>query len=108
MKKTFLTVVILITIMIVYSCKDDSVTEPDQSMQSNALLEKKSGNTGSLEEATESKFLKNVNKKLEGKNFRVFLAEWITSAGSEQAGQTVYAFNVGNKQLGHHFVPGDP
>lgn len=50
-----------------------------------------------------------VNTKLEvgGSNFRVDRANYITSAESAEVGQTVF-FNNRTKQLGEHFVPGDP
>lgn len=38
----------------------------------------------------------------------VYMAEYITDLGSQQIGQTVFFKDVGNKQLGADFVPGDP
>ena len=43
-----------------------------------------------------------------GEKFRVGVIEYVTSAGSGEFGATIFAKNVGNKQLGHHFVSGDP
>src|SRR5262245_46426521 len=50
-----------------------------------------------------------MNAQLEsnGYDFRVDRAEYITSDDSAEAGQTVI-FNNRTKQLGVHFVPGDP
>ena len=50
----------------------------------------------------------NVMLAKEGKEYRVAYAEYITSGESNEVGQTIYARNVGNKQLGADFVPGDP
>lgn len=52
-----------------------------------------------------------LNTQLEssGAAFRVDYAEYITSLdSSDEAGQTVFFNNRGNKQLAAHFVPGDP
>lgn len=42
-----------------------------------------------------------------GADMRVAHAEWVGRLGGEAAGQTVFANDRGNKQLGAHFVPGD-
>jgi hypothetical protein len=49
-----------------------------------------------------------MNARLEsaGADYRIVTAEYLTT-GSE-VGQTVFFNNRGNKQLAHHFVPGDP
>ena len=39
---------------------------------------------------------------------KLYMAEYMTSSESQQMGRTIYYFNVGNKQLGAHFVPADP
>jgi hypothetical protein len=46
----------------------------------------------------------------EGEGFRVLQIEWMTSDEGDgaEAGNTVFAFNVGNKQLGADYVPFDP
>jgi hypothetical protein len=49
----------------------------------------------------------NVALEGDGANYRVAMAEAITAAESGEAGITVLAKNVGNKQLGFDFVPGD-
>jgi hypothetical protein len=43
-----------------------------------------------------------------GMDVRVAYAEYITSGEGGEAGQTIYANNRGNKQLGSDWVPGDP
>jgi hypothetical protein len=46
----------------------------------------------------------------EGNGVRVLQIEWMTSDEGDgaEAGNTVFAFNVGNKQLGADYVPFDP
>jgi hypothetical protein len=43
-----------------------------------------------------------------GSNYRIERADYITNSDSGEIGQTVIFSNRGNKQLGEHFVPGDP
>lgn len=43
-----------------------------------------------------------------GINARLYTVQYITTADSGQFGGTIFARNVGNKQLGSHWVPGDP
>jgi hypothetical protein len=50
----------------------------------------------------------NVALEAEGAPYRVAMAEYIAQAGSGDEGGTVFAKNVGNKQLTADFVPGDP
>lgn len=50
----------------------------------------------------------NAQLEAEGTNYRVGIAEYLTSGEDGQIGTTVISKDVGNKQLGHHFVPGDP
>jgi hypothetical protein len=50
----------------------------------------------------------NANLEANGADHRVEYAEYLTSADSNEAGQTVFFNDRGNKQLGSHFVPGDP
>jgi len=51
-----------------------------------------------------------INSGLErlGIGARLYTVEYITSPESGQFGGTIFARNVGNKQLGAHWVPGDP
>jgi hypothetical protein len=50
----------------------------------------------------------NVKLQSEGKEYRIAYAEYITSGEGNEIGQTVYARDVGNKQLDADFVPFDP
>ena len=43
-----------------------------------------------------------------GANVQIGMVEWITDAESEEMGQIMLFKDVGNKQLGFDFVPGDP
>jgi len=60
--------------------------------------------------AITSEFLDEINEGLamDGQNYRAVMAEYMTAAGSGELGQTVWAKNVGNKQLGADLVPNDP
>jgi hypothetical protein len=53
------------------------------------------------------KMMKKVNEQLEatGENFRLEVVVYYNA--KDEAGQIVY-FNNRTKQLGHHWVPGDP
>ena len=84
----------------------DTNQEQNESSPMNAYMELKGASIGSN---ITSAGLDEINVGLEtsGANFRVLMAEYITAAGSDEAGQTVYAHNVGNKQLDHDFVPND-
>lgn len=45
------------------------------------------------------------SRKASGGNYAILMAEYITSGDGDEAGQTVFFRNVGNKQLGGDFVP---
>lgn len=47
----------------------------------------------------------NAHLEAEGAEYRAEIAEYITA--EDEQGQTIFFSNVGNKQLGNHFVPGD-
>lgn len=51
-----------------------------------------------------------LNAQLEaaGKDYRVAMAETLTDADSNEAGATILFRDLGNRQLGSDFVPGDP
>jgi hypothetical protein len=59
--------------------------------------------------ATGPAMLKAINQRLaaRGLNIRVASASYVTDASSGQAGQTIFAFDHGNKRLGADFVPND-
>jgi hypothetical protein len=50
----------------------------------------------------------NVRLETNGAEYRVDYAEYITADDSGEIGQIVFFNNLGNKQLGAHFVQGDP
>ena len=77
---------------------------------SSSLTAKKKKADSKNDGPTISPFLVELNKQIEaeGLNFRIARAEWVTPAASGRAGQVVISKNRGNKQLGFHFVPGDP
>jgi len=68
------------------------------------------GCTGCAEDGAYSDALDAINVALEAKGakVRVFMAEIVSSGDTEAMGQTLFARDVGNKQLGHDFVPNDP
>ena len=43
-----------------------------------------------------------------GLKYRVDHAEWVTRGSADEAGEVVFAFDRGNKQLDFQFVPNDP
>ena len=49
----------------------------------------------------------NAGLAADGADYRVAMAEYVTSGDSGEMGNTIIAKNVGNKQLGFDFVPGD-
>ncbi len=53
--------------------------------------------------------LQAVNARLAARKLkvRVASASYVTSAASRQAGQTIFAFNRGNKHIGQDYVPND-
>ncbi|MBB5520054.1 hypothetical protein [Amphiplicatus metriothermophilus] len=57
-----------------------------------------------------SAFVEAANAQLlaAGHNVQIGMVEWINDGESEQMGQTLLFKDVGNKQLGFDFVPGDP
>jgi len=50
----------------------------------------------------------NLDLIAKGSNVRLLTVEYITNGEDQAAGQTIYSKIVGNKQLGHDFVPFDP
>ena len=50
----------------------------------------------------------NERLELEGANYRVDYAEYITTTDGPEFGRTIIASNRGNKQMPSHFVPYDP
>jgi len=80
--------------------------------QSDPGILAKQTNTGGQEEGTVSPIFDAMNAELEarGLDVRASMAEWVTDPtepGDDEFGQTIFANNRA-KQLGHHWVPGDP
>ncbi len=73
------------------------------------LLKKNSSQGASQADAALVAMMDGINVQLadQGAGYRARIAEWIAAPGSDEVGRTVFFSNVGNKQLGHHFVPGD-
>lgn len=99
----------LVLILAVTACQKDEtkvIQEKNQSSPMASYMELKSGSVGG---DVTSEYLDKLNVVLEssGVDYRIALAEYYTANGSEEAGQTVYAHDIGNKQLGHDFVPND-
>lgn len=106
-------VIVLAGILVAGCAKDESqVTGQQQSLPSTPMTGLNNGG-GAVEADAPAEavaLLSELNAILAAgnKDFRVGVMEYVTSDGSGQYGTTVIAKDVGNKQLGHHFVPGDP
>jgi len=111
-------IVVVLSVLIAGCAQEESaVTEQMLPSAPMAGLSKKGG--GAIEgngvvEGTASEaaiaMMSDLNAMLEvqKKGYQIGVMEFVTADGLGQYGTTVYAKNVGNKQLGHHFVPGDP
>lgn len=99
----------LALIVVVSACQESSaptsVTETG-----GALNVAGRHSTGDLSEGTYSPALAELNSHLvtSGAAFRLEMAEIVAGDESENAGQTVFANDRGNKQLSSDFVPFDP
>lgn len=96
-------------VAILAACQDDTLTNagPDGAFDA-PQLSVSGGDEDPAEQLTS--FMDAVNTKLEadGMDYRVAMAEYITDARETgEMGLTVFAKDVGNKQLGFDFVPGD-
>ena len=49
----------------------------------------------------------NAGLASEGKDYRLGIVEFYAAGESEEQGRTVFLRDIGNKQLGHHFIAGD-
>ncbi|WP_282015623.1 hypothetical protein [Marinifilum flexuosum] len=102
----------LLCIVGVIACQHEEVFTPDE-LQAPSPMEAYMGNTDVKSTAQDFDLtpdaLDEMNEILamEGMEFRVLMAEYITANGSNEIGHTVIAKNVGNKQLGSDFVPND-
>jgi len=86
------------------ACQPETPTTPDVSPPSFA----KTGVNAT--DAALWQLMATVNAGLaaEGKNYEAAVAEWAAGPGTDEVGRTVFFRDLGNKQLGHHFVPADP
>jgi hypothetical protein len=88
------------------ACQDDTLTNAAPDGALDAPQFNVSG--GDAEQVAD--FIDQVNERLaaEGAGHRLGVVEYITTGENEQIGRTVFFRNLGNKQLAHDFVPGDP
>jgi len=104
--------VVIVLAVLLAGCgqQEPSAPEYTESLAPTGPLSKLYKGSAGEELQITSDMLDAVNVALakEGKEFRVAYAEYITSGEGNEIGQIIYARNVGNKQLGHDFVPGDP
>ena len=98
--------------MVLASCSDN----PSAPLRQEPLFETHAADQGALESTgAVSQFLAGYGEALnarlatENAEFRLGMAEWITEPDAvEGAGTYIYFLDRGNKQLGVHWVPGDP
>ena len=113
MKTKFLALTIF-TLLLVFACQTDSIDEFDSNSIDIDLDAREAGkrtnNSTDGEKIITSEYLDRINVQLakQGLDYRVLMAEYITSSDSDEAGLTVFAKDVGNKQLNADFVPFDP
>ena len=104
--------VALIMSLIVVGC-ENQVTETNKSMDVPAIAHQGNILNNSAvaisDDVSLTDLMDSMNEKmaLNGQDYRVLMAEYITADGSGEAGNTVFAKDVGNKQLGADFVPND-
>lgn len=91
--------------LILTACSDDSFTP----VGADRGLETAGNNSATDVESQLASMLDGMNASLaaSGAEYRAVMAEAITAAESGEAGITVLAKDVGNKQLSFDFVPGD-
>ncbi|MCG2587907.1 hypothetical protein [Rhodohalobacter sulfatireducens] len=104
--------VALATLLVITGCDsqltENSETTDNQTLAYQGSMDANSDQSDFIEFSIEE-IMNSLNDKLaaEGLNYRVRMAEYITAEGSGEAGNTVFAKDVGNKQLGTDFVPND-
>lgn len=93
--------------LLLLACQNDDSLPIDIQSATPSVKSGNSQESGS--QVITSDYLDAINVGLEsqGMNYRIAMAEYITNGDSQEAGQTVLAKNVGNKQLGFDFVPND-
>jgi hypothetical protein len=108
-RKKLMFPIALLAVLALPACSDEMITRPAAAPRTlspvaprlNAIVSPSDGLVA---------FMDGVNASLEaeGANYRVAVAEYIGSADDGQAGGTVLAKSVGNKQLSSDFVAFDP
>jgi len=95
----------LAAVLLIAACSEDPSPTAQSSSTPAAALATKAATRGSA-----VAMLKRVNAGLAARHakFQVDHAEWVTRDDAQEAGQTVYANDRGNKHTGAHFVAGDP
>ena len=97
---------LLIAVVAIFSCGKQEPTAPAGSQPEVVVTAGHSGSDGS--EPTVSAIFDAINAGLAGTGYMAAYAEYITSGEGDQMGATLIQKDVGNKQLSHHFVSGDP
>jgi hypothetical protein len=87
------------------ACSSETLTTPDEPVV--APVFSVGGGTPAEEALLAHMDAVNAGLATSGANYRVAIAEYVTSADGGEAGGTVLAKNVGNKQLALDFVPND-
>ena len=96
---------VLAAIVLAFVACTDVAVAPDTDFE--PAFARASGGGGSAAGISDFMDAVNVGLAADGAAYRVAMAEYITDGESGEMGNTVIAKNVGNKQLGHDFVPGD-
>ncbi len=92
---------VLIAGAVALAACDQNSSPSDQTTESAPALATSAGG---------SPLLVAMNARLAGRGLKVRVgqADYVTSAVSGQAGQTLFAFDRGNKHIGSDYVPNDP
>lgn len=97
---------LLLPLLFVFTaCTDEPVATPERALAPAARLA--AGAADAADQISTTMDAVNAVLDAQGAEYRVAVAEYITSDVAETAKATVIAKNVGNKQLGADFVPGD-
>lgn len=114
MHRIKLTTLMIAAVAFVATACSEDVASPESSTPETQLAEQGQGaaDVQRMSEDTRIVFdlLVDINDRLavEGAPYRAAYAEWMAGPDSEEAGQTVFFRDVGNKQLALDWVPGDP
>ncbi len=94
----------VIAALAVTGCLQDELTTTSE-VTGGPVLSRSSSTAGSA-----NPILQRMNARLaaRGANYRVGMAEYLTDARSGPSGQTIFAFDRGNRKWIFHWVAGDP